>query len=69
MIAYGDAYVIEGNPCAAFSQYQNALTILSDPGVSAKRDNADVSCQQGTAVPGSGTGSLEVAPVGVPSSP
>ncbi|MBZ0298666.1 MAG: hypothetical protein K8J31_02950 [Anaerolineae bacterium] len=63
-VAYGDAWVAEGNPCSAVPQYQNALNILNDGGVAAKRDNAETTCQQGTPVPG--PEGQQIAPVGVP---
>lgn len=65
-VAYGDAWVAEGNPCSAVPQYQNALNIINDGGVAAKRDNADTACQQGTPVPG--PDGQQIAPVGVPDS-
>jgi hypothetical protein len=60
-VAYGDAWVAEGNPCNAVGPYQSALSLFSDPGVSAKRDNAQTACQLGTPTGDQGT----VAPVGV----
>lgn len=66
-VAYGDAWGLEANHCAAMSQYQNALNILSDGGVSAKRSTAESLCQQGTPLP-SGDGQT-IAPVGVPATP
>jgi tetratricopeptide (TPR) repeat protein len=67
LVAYGDAWVAEGNPCAAVSQYQSALTIIIDGGVDAKRSNAETACQQGTPVPG--PDGQTIAPVGVPATP
>ncbi len=67
LVAYGDAWVAEQNYCAAVSQYQNALNYINDPGVSAKRNNAETACQQG---PTPGGPTVEgVAPVGVPATP
>lgn len=66
-VAYGDAWVAEGNPCSAVPQYQSALSILNDGGVSAKLSNAETACQLGTAVPGADGQPL--APIGVPATP
>lgn len=66
-VAYGDAWAAEGNYCSAFPQYQNALNIFNDGGVAAKRDNAELMCQQGTPVPG--PDGQPIAPVGVPPTP
>lgn len=66
-VAYGDAWVLEGNPCAAYPQYQNALNIMNDGGVSAKMSNAETACQQGTPVPG--PDGQPIAPIGVPDTP
>ncbi len=67
LVAYGDAWVAEGNYCSAVAQYQSALNLFSDAGVAAKRDNADTVCQQGTPVPGATTtGGQDIAPVGQP---
>jgi tetratricopeptide (TPR) repeat protein len=66
-VAYGDAWAIEGNHCAAVGQYQNALNMLNDGGVSAKRNSSQTLCEQGTPVPL--PGSEGVAPVGVPATP
>jgi hypothetical protein len=73
-VGYADAYVAEGNHCAAVPQYQNALTIFNDASVSSKRDNAQQTCEQGTPIPAEGvtpgtpgqavTPSGGVAPVG-----
>lgn len=63
LVAYGDAWVAEGNPCAAVGQYQSALTIIIDGGVDAKRSNAETACQQGTPVPG--PDGQSIAPIGV----
>jgi hypothetical protein len=64
LVAYGDAWVAEGNPCSAVAQYQRALTFFGDGGVSAKMSSAETQCQQGTPVPlAPGT---VVAPVGQP---
>jgi tetratricopeptide (TPR) repeat protein len=66
-VAYGDAWVAEGNHCAAVGQYQNALNYFNDPGVSAKRSNAETTCQLG---PTPGGPTVEgVAPIGVPATP
>jgi tetratricopeptide (TPR) repeat protein len=67
LVAYGDAWVAEGNPCAAVTQYQSALTIIIDGGVDAKRSNAETACQQGTPVPG--PDGQTIAPIGVPATP
>ncbi|MAS36799.1 MAG: hypothetical protein CL610_22530 [Anaerolineaceae bacterium] len=66
-VAYGDAWVAEGNPCSAYPQYQNALNLLADGGVSAKMSNAETACQQGTPVPG--PDGQNIGPVGVPETP
>lgn len=66
-VAYGDAWAVEGNHCAAVGQYQNALNLRNDGGVSAKRDSSQTFCEQGTPVPL--PGSEGVAPVGVPATP
>ena len=66
-VAYGDAWVAEQNYCAAVGPYQNALNYFNDPGVSAKRSNAETACQQG---PTPGGPTVEgFAPVGVPATP
>ncbi len=67
LVAYGDAWVAEGNPCTAVTHYQSALTIIIDGGVDAKRSNAETACQQGTPVPG--PDGQTIAPVGVPPTP
>ena len=68
-VAYGDAWVAEGNHCAAVSQYQNALNVLNDGGVSAKRSTAETLCQQGTPIPLESGDGQQIAPVGVPVTP
>ncbi len=67
-VAYGDALVAGGDYCSGASQYQNALTIFADGGVSAKRDSAQMICEQGTPVgtPGIGVDGTPLAPIGVP---
>jgi tetratricopeptide (TPR) repeat protein len=65
-VAYGDAWAAESNYCAAAQQYQNALNLLNDGGVSAKRQNAEQLCQQGTPIPG--PDGQPIAPVGQPGS-
>jgi len=68
-VAYGDAWVAEGNHCAAVPQYQNALNILNDGGVAAKRSSAETLCQQGTPIPPDAGDGQPIAPVGVPATP
>ena len=68
-VAYGDAWVAEGNHCAAVPQYQNALNVFNDGGVSAKRSSAETLCQQGTPIPAIGGDGQPIAPVGVPVTP
>lgn len=75
-VGYADAYVAEGNHCAAVPQFTNALNILSSPAVEARRDSARDICERGTPVPAEGltpgapgqavTPSGGVAPVGQP---
>lgn len=68
-VGYGDAWMAEGNPCAAAPQYQNALNVLSDGGVSVKLTNAETQCQQGTPIPPVSGDGQSIAPVGVPATP
>jgi hypothetical protein len=64
--AYGDAFVAEAKPCDAVFQYQNALGITNDPGITAKRDSAQTACSQQPA-PGLTPGTPgTIAPIGVP---
>ncbi|MCB9455871.1 MAG: hypothetical protein H6671_07795 [Anaerolineaceae bacterium] len=46
--AYGDAWAAQTEYCPAWEQYSNALDILSDGAVRAKRDNARTLCDQAT---------------------
>jgi hypothetical protein len=69
-VAYGDAYAVGGEYCPAVIQYQNALNLQNRPDVSAKLDQAKLTCEQGTPVPGSVGAPVAgtpggVAPVGV----
>ncbi|MBI5667066.1 MAG: hypothetical protein HZC41_03590 [Chloroflexi bacterium] len=68
-VAYGDAWVAQGEFCPAIGPYQSALTILSSGEVSAKLTNAETMCSQATPLPGIDTtltpGTPQpVAPVG-----
>lgn len=70
-VAYGDAYVAEGNHCAAVPQYQNALNLFNDVAVTAKRSAAETTCAQGTPVvpvdPADPNATPQpIAPIGVP---
>ncbi len=66
-VAYGDALLAGGDYCSGASQYQNALNIFADGGVSAKRDNAQMICEQGTPIPpGLNAEGTPLAPIGVP---
>jgi tetratricopeptide (TPR) repeat protein len=66
-VGYGDALVAGGNYCAAVPQYQNALNMFADGGVSARRDNARRICEEGTPTP---EGFMpETAPDGQPIAP
>lgn len=71
-IGYGDAFVAGGDYCSAVGQYQNALNMFVDGGVSAKRDNAQQICDQGTPIPegqpSTGPDGQPIAPIGVPGS-
>jgi tetratricopeptide (TPR) repeat protein len=71
IVAYGDAWVAQGEYCPAVTQYQNALTIFNNAGIAAKRDNATTVCAQGTAVPGTAPidGGQPIAPIGVVETP
>lgn len=71
IVAYGDAWVAQGEYCPAASQYQNALTIFNNAGVAAKRDNAANVCAQGTPTPGGVPidGGQPIAPIGVAETP
>lgn len=68
-VAYGDAWVAQGEYCPAVGHYQAALTVLSSGGVSAKLTNAETVCAQATPIPGPDTSltpgaEQTVAPVG-----
>ncbi|PJF23564.1 MAG: hypothetical protein CUN56_00275 [Phototrophicales bacterium] len=69
-VAYGDAWALEYNWCQAEQQYQQALTLFSDPSVSGKRNNARDLCQQGQTAPTTNPNlppnETPVAPIGVP---
>lgn len=68
-VAYGDAWVAQGEYCPAIGHYQAALTVLSSSGVSAKLSNAETMCSQATPLPGPDTtltpgAAQTIAPVG-----
>lgn len=71
IVAYGDAWVAQGEYCPAASQYQNALTMFNNSGVAAKRDNAATFCAQGTPTPGGVPidSGQPIAPIGVVETP
>lgn len=71
IVAYGDAWVAQGEYCPAASQYQNALTIFNNGAVAAKRDNAATFCAQGTPTPGGVPidSGQSIAPIGVVETP
>jgi tetratricopeptide (TPR) repeat protein len=71
IVAYGDAWVAQGEYCPAASQYQNALTMFNSPAVAGKRDAAATACAQGTPAPGSVPidGGQPIAPIGVVETP
>lgn len=68
-IGYGDAWVAQGQSCAAVPQYQNALNLVNDVTVSGKLNAAQTTCLQAatlTAIaPPPGTPGTVIAPVGV----
>lgn len=67
-VGYGDAWVAGGEYCPAVLQYQNALNIFSSGAISAKRDNAQTACEQGTPLPGTAPiDGTPMQPIGVPS--
>jgi hypothetical protein len=68
-VAYGDAWAAQTEYCPAAAQYQTALTILSDSGVSSKLTAAQAACALATPV-GAPAGTADpnqtpIAPVGV----
>ncbi|MCB9454067.1 MAG: tetratricopeptide repeat protein [Anaerolineaceae bacterium] len=71
-VAYGDAWAAQTEYCPAAEQYSNALDILSDGGVRAKRDNARTLCDQATLTPDPNSlftpdpNVPTIAPIGVP---
>lgn len=67
--AYGDALAAGGDSCSAVSQYQNALNMFADGGMTAKRDNAQRVCEEGVTPVGTqevGPDGQPIAPIGVP---
>ncbi len=68
-IGYGDAWVAQGQSCAAVPQYQNALNLVNDVTVSGKLNAAQTTCLQAatlTAIaPPPSTPGTFIAPVGV----
>ena len=70
----GDYWAAQNEFCPAVGPYTSALSVLNDPGVAAKRSNAEMMCAQATPVglppdavpPPNGQ---PIAPVGVPDSP
>jgi hypothetical protein len=68
-VAYGDAWVAQSEFCPAAAQYQAALGVFSDNGVSGKLNNAQTVCSQATPVGAPPTtlepGTQPIAPVGV----
>jgi len=73
-IGYGDTLVAAGQPCAAVAQYQSALSLQDNGGVTAKRDAAQTACTtqatqgSGTPLPG-GIAPVGVAPIGAQPTP
>lgn len=70
-VAQGDLWAAQNEYCPAVGPYTNALNVLNDPSVAAKRTNAEMLCAQATPVglPADATGQPEgqpIAPVGVP---
>jgi hypothetical protein len=72
-VGYGDAWVAQSEFCPAAAQYQAAVSLFNDAGVSAKLTNAQTACSQATPV-GAPPGTVQpgatqpIAPVGVPGS-
>lgn len=71
-VAYGDAWLAQGEACPAVGQYQNALSLLSSGSVVAKRDTAQTVCDNATPVGGpppaldeNGQEVAPIAPIGV----
>lgn len=71
-VAYADAYIAGGEYCPAVIQYQNALNLQNRPDITAKLDQAKLTCEQGTPLPGAAGGTAgtpAIAPVGVVAPP
>jgi hypothetical protein len=69
-VAYGDAWVAQGEYCPAVAQYQNALNMFSNPSVATKRDSATAACALATPVGGAPVdGQQPIAPIGVVETP
>ncbi len=67
-VGYGDAWAAQGEYCPAAAQYQSALNLVNDPGVSGKLSTAQGICAQATPVGGPTPlpGTPSIAPVGQP---
>lgn len=73
-VAYGKAWVGQGEYCPAYQQFEAALSILYDVSVVSQRDNANTICLQATPIPAPGSipiapgteGTATIAPVGQP---
>jgi tetratricopeptide (TPR) repeat protein len=63
-VKYGDAWVAGGDYCPAVGPYQNALALFNDPGVAAKRNDAQTRCAQATPLGGATVLPGTIAPVG-----
>jgi hypothetical protein len=68
-VGYGDAWTAQANWCAAAAQYQSALTLFNDVGVTSKLSAAQTACQSippGTTPGAPGTSPFPgITPVGV----
>lgn len=73
--AYADAWALQNEFCPAYTQYQNALSILANASVAAKRDNANLMCLQATPTPSPDdlldptTNGQPIAPIGAVETP
>lgn len=67
-VGYGDAWAAQGEYCPAAAQYQSALNLVNDPGISGKLSTAQGICAQATPVGGPTPlpGTPSIAPVGQP---
>lgn len=66
-VGYGDAWTAQAQWCAAVSQYQSALTLFNDVGVTSKLSAAQAACQSAPlgGTPGGTSPFPGITPVGV----